>query len=168
MKPLIRPIVVLSMLLSVAAPAAGQQGQHAGHGGADSDQAAVRAVIDRLFDGMRERDAGKMRSAFHADARLHGLGNDGAVRITPAEEFVAGILRAQEGLVLDEVLGEVEIRIDGPLASAWTYYDFYAGDNFSHCGYNAFQLLLTGGEWKVVSITDSRRREGCLQRRARP
>lgn len=140
----------------MSAPASGQQAGEA---------AAVRAVVDRLFDGMRERDEAKMMSTFHADARLHGLGRDGGVSLTPASEFVASIRGAPEGMVLDEVLGEVEIRIDGPLASVWTYYDFFAGDNFSHCGYNAFQMLKVGADWKIVAITDSRRREGCLQQR---
>jgi hypothetical protein len=129
------------------------------------EAAAVRAVVDRLFDGMRERDVEKMRSAFADEARMFGLNAQGAVQVTSAADFIANIARVPEGVVLDEVLGDVEIRIDGPVASVWTYYDFYAGADFSHCGYNAFQMLKTTGEWKVVAITDSRRREGCLKRR---
>jgi CubicO group peptidase (beta-lactamase class C family) len=129
------------------------------------EAAAVRAVVDRLFDGMRERDVEKMTSAFAAEARLFGLNAQGAVNVTPAADFIASIVRAPEGVLLDEVLGEVEIRIDGSVASVWMYYDFYAGDEFSHCGYNAFQMVRTAGEWKVVAITDSRRREGCLKQR---
>jgi hypothetical protein len=130
-----------------------------------AEAAAVRAVVDRLFDGMRERDTAKMASAFHAEARLHGAGPDGTVRVTPAAEFVASIAAAPEGLVLDEVIDDVEIRIDGPLATAWMYYDFFAGDNFSHCGHNAMQFLRTGGEWRIVALTDSRQRDGCRAQR---
>ncbi|HSJ24242.1 MAG TPA: nuclear transport factor 2 family protein [Longimicrobiales bacterium] len=149
-----------ALLALAAAPASAQ---HAG----DGDIAAVRAVVDMLFDGMRERDTVKMRTAFHPDARLYGAAPDGSgVRVTQASEFVASISQAPEGLILDEVIDDVEIRVDGPLATAWMYYDFFAGDNFSHCGYNAFQLLNVGGEWQVVSVTDSRRREGCRQQRA--
>ena len=68
-------------------------------------------------------------------------------------------------MVLDEVLHDTEVRIDGPLAIVWTYYDFFAGENFSHCGYDAFQLLKVGGEWKIVALADTRRREGCRQQR---
>jgi hypothetical protein len=151
-----------ALLLGAALPVQGQQpGADAGAGA----ESVVRQVVERLFDGMRERDEGKMASAFHPGARLHGLGRDGAVELTPATEFIASILRSPAGLVLDEVLGEVEVRVDGPLASVWTYYDFFAGDNFSHCGYNAFQLLQAGGQWRIVAVTDSRRREGCRQQR---
>jgi hypothetical protein len=103
--------------------------------------------------------------SFADEARMFGLNSKGAVQVTTAADFIASIARVPEGVVLDEVLGDVEIRIDGPLASVWMYYDFYAGDDFSHCGYNAFQMLKAAGEWKVVAITDSRRREGCLKQR---
>lgn len=149
---------LMSLLVLLAVPASAQPAD-------DGEAAAVRAVIDRLFDGMRERDTAKLSSAFHADARLYGLGRDGEVGVMSPSDFIASIERAPEGLLLDEVLGDVEIRIDGRLASVWTYYDFFAGDDFSHCGYNAFQLLRTGGGWKVVAITDSRRREDCRQQR---
>ncbi|CAN5874705.1 hypothetical protein BH23GEM9_BH23GEM9_07740 [soil metagenome] len=167
MWPATSPTVISRFMVALClfVPSAGAAAQQAATAEDTAETAAVRAVIDRLFDGMRERDMAKLGSAFHAEARLHGLDADGGVRITPAADFIAGIARAPEGMLLDEVLGDVEIRIDGPLASAWTYYDFFAGDNFSHCGYNAFQLLKTAGEWKVVAITDSRRREGCRQQR---
>lgn len=151
--------LVVTLTALPAAPVVAQQA-------ADEDAAAVRAVVDMLFDGMRERNAEKMRAAFHPEARLHGAAADGSVRITPASEFVASIMSAPAELVLDEVIDNFEVRIDGPLATAWMYYDFFAGANFSHCGYNAFQLLKTGGRWQVVAVTDSRQREGCRQQRA--
>jgi CubicO group peptidase (beta-lactamase class C family) len=141
-----------------AAPSSGQEPPQAG-------AAAVRATVGRLFDGMRERDRAKLASTFHAGARLFGVGPDGQVRETSASDFIESIMSAPEHLLLDEVLDDVEIRSDGPLASIWTYYDFFAGENFSHCGYNAFQLLETAGEWKIVAVSDSRRRDGCRQQR---
>jgi hypothetical protein len=64
------------------------------------------------------------------------------------------------------VIQDVEIRMDGSLATVWAYYDFFAGDRFSHCGYDAFQLLKSQSEWKVVGVADSRRTEGCRQKRS--
>lgn len=130
-----------------------------------ADEQAVRAVVDRLFDGMRTRDTALMASVFHDEARFYGVGRDGTVQVTLPASFIAGIGRAPAGMVLDEVLQDVEVRIDGPLASAWMYYDFFAGDDFSHCGYDAMQLLKAGGEWKIVALADSRRTEGCRRQR---
>jgi hypothetical protein len=131
----------------------------------ENDEQAVRAVVDRLFDGMRSRDTTMIRSVFADEAQFYGLGQDGGVRIDTPSAFITSISRAPAGMVLDEVLHDVEIRIDGPLAIVWTYYDFFAGENFSHCGYDAFQLLKVGGEWKIVALADTRRREGCRQQR---
>lgn len=131
-----------------------------------ADVAAVRAVVQRLFDGMRARDTVMMRSVFHPEARFYGLSREGAIQMITPSTFMQGIGRAPAGLLLDEVIQDVEIRIDANLAIVWTYYDFFAGDRFSHCGYDAFQLLKERGEWKIVALADSRRTEGCRQKRS--
>lgn len=146
---------VFMTLIGAAAPAVAQ----------DAEEAAVRDVVKRLFDGMRTRDTTMMKSVFHADAKMYGLGRDGTIQPMAPSQFVQVIAGAPPNLVLDEVLHEVEVRIDGALATVWAYYDFFAGERFSHCGYDAFQMLKAGGEWKVVAITDSRRTEGCKQKR---
>lgn len=129
------------------------------------EQAAVRAVVDRLFDGMRTRDTTMIRSVFADEAQFYSLGPDGGVKIDKPGAFIQSISQAPAGLVLDEVLHDVEIRIDGTLATVWTYYDFFAGDRFSHCGYDAMQMLKVRGDWKIVALADTRRREGCRQQR---
>lgn len=150
-------LVAALIVLGSVAPAAAQE----------TEEAAVRGVIQRLFDGMRSRDTAMIRSTFADAAQFYGLGQNGAVRITTPSEFITSIGGAPAGMVLDEVLHDTEVRIDGPLAVVWTYYDFFAGENFSHCGYDAFQLLKVQGEWKIVALADSRRREGCRQQRGR-
>lgn len=144
------------LLLVLAAPAAAQE----------TEEAAVREVIQRLFDGMRSRDTAMIRSTFADQAQFYGLDREGAVRVDTPSAFITSIASAPEGMVLDEVLHDTEVRIDGPLAVVWTYYDFFAGENFSHCGYDAFQLLKVQGEWKIVALADTRRREGCRQQRS--
>ncbi|HYJ79808.1 MAG TPA: hypothetical protein VEW03_09420 [Longimicrobiaceae bacterium] len=61
----------------------------------------------------------------------------------------------------DERISGLEVRIDGPLATAWMNYTFYLDGRLSHCGVNAFQLARTPTGWKTIQITDTRRREGC-------
>jgi hypothetical protein len=131
-----------------------------------AEVAAVRAVVQRLFDGMRSRDTVQMSSVFHPEARFYAHARDGAIQVTTPSAFMQGIGRAPAGLLLDEVIQDVEVRIDGNLAMVWTYYDFFAGDRFSHCGYDTFQLLKTRDEWKIVALADSRRTEGCRQKRS--
>ena len=61
----------------------------------------------------------------------------------------------------DERIGDIDVRIDGGLATAWMPYAFYLGDRFSHCGVNAFHLTLTSEGWKILHITDTRRTTDC-------
>ena len=63
--------------------------------------------------------------------------------------------------VWDERIWDAEVRVDGNLATAWMKYAFYAGDEFSHCGVDAFQLFKGVDGWKVFHVADTRRREGC-------
>ena len=106
-----------------------------------------------------------MRSVFADEAQFYSVGRDGGVRIVRPGDFIQGIASAPAGLVLDEVLHNVEIRTDDVLAIVWTYYDFFAGEEFSHCGYDAIQMLKVRGEWKIVALSDTRRQEGCRQQR---
>jgi hypothetical protein len=41
-------------------------------------------------------------------------------------------------------------------------YTFYVGDQMSHCGVNAFQLMKTTEGWKIIGITDTRRKDNCI------
>ena len=50
----------------------------------------------------------------------------------------------------DEQTFDVEIRVDGPMASAWAPYVFYRGDTLSHCGVNAIEFARTKGQWTIV------------------
>jgi Putative lumazine-binding len=169
-----RPFLAVGLLAAIGtscaptvAPASGTGTEAASSTAAPAgDVAAVRAVVQRLFDGMRARDTVMMGSVFHPEARFYGLNREGAVEMITPSAFMQGIGRAPAGLLLDEVIQDVEVRIDGNLATVWTYYDFFAGDRFSHCGYDAFQLLKSRTEWKIVALADSRRTEGCRQKRS--
>jgi hypothetical protein len=76
--------------------------------------------------------------------------------------FIAALGRATEAW--NERMFAPEVRIDGSLATVWTEYDFHLGTQFSHCGVDAFQLLKTSAGWKIVALSDTARREGCLSR----
>ena len=123
----------------------------------DAAEAEVLEVVTTLFDGMREKDEAKLRSVFHADARLHTAGS-GAPG-TPIEGFLRNVLASQADL--NEVTFDETVLVDGPLAVAWTPYNFFANGEFSHCGVNAFTLMRTDEGWKVLQIVDTRGGEGC-------
>lgn len=136
---------------------------------AQPDVEAVRATIDALFDGMRAGDSSAVRAVFHTDARLHtavGPSDSTAVQSTSVDDFVEAVGQPREA-VWDERIWDVEIQVDGPLASAWVPYAFYLGDEFSHCGVNAVQLVREADGWTILQLTDTRRPECDIPDRVR-
>ncbi len=136
------------------------------HAQASTASPEVMAVVQRLFDGMRAGDSAVVRGVFHPQTRMMtaATGPDGKLRlrVDPSiDEFVKAIGTPRPA-PLDERIWNPKIEIDGPLASVWVDYALYIGDKFSHCGIDHF-LLVRGddGAWKIASIADTRRTEGC-------
>jgi hypothetical protein len=132
-----------------------------------ADEAAVRAVIAQLFDGMLARDSAMVAGAFAPGTRLVSSGiRKGTLMIDPipAEEF-AGIVAKATGPKWDERVQAPTMQFDGTLAAVWVAYDFYLGDTLSHCGIDAFHLAKLPEGWKIIALSDTHRREGCGQGR---
>jgi hypothetical protein len=128
-----------------------------------AEREAVMAPILTLFDGMRAADSSAVRSAIHPTARLLRVGTNHegvhGVHETPIDQFVAAM--AGDHPLYDERLGDTQITVDGDLATVWVPYAFYLGDEFSHCGTNAFQLARLDGTWKIIHTVDTSRQDGC-------
>ena len=157
-----RPIGIhLAVIVSLIASTAGAQTPTA----APDERAAVLAVVQRLWDGMKARDTAMVRSVFDSTAMLSRVvtrNGEARVQLTPVSTFIEALGRAKESW--NERMFAPEVHIDGPLATVWTEYDFHLGDQFSHCGVDAFQMLKTSAGWKVVALSDTARREGCTKR----
>ncbi|WP_233992722.1 nuclear transport factor 2 family protein [Salinibacter altiplanensis] len=135
-----------------------------------AEEEAVRRTIEALFDGMRAGDSTAVRGLFHDGARLHtavGPSDTAAVRRTPVDAFVEAVGQPHEQ-AWDERTWAVEVRVDGPLASAWVPYAFYLGDERSHCGVNAVQLVRQADGWRILQLTDTRRQDCVVPSHVRP
>lgn len=121
---------------------------------------SVYAVVTSLFDAMRARDTTVMRAAFFPNASMQSLTAEG-VTFASIDGWIGGIGRARPGLLLDERLANPVVQVDGELAAVWVDYWFFAGERFSHCGVDAFQLTRRDGAWRIFSVVDTRRSEGC-------
>lgn len=145
-----RLLIALAALVVTASPARAQTPDHD----------AAYAVITKLFDAMRARDTATMRASFAPGASLQSVGAAG-VRNDAIDTWIGGVASAPAGLVLDEKLANPIVQVNGGLASVWVDYWFYAGERFSHCGVDAFVLAKVSGGWKILSVADTRQREGC-------
>lgn len=121
---------------------------------AQEDRAQVMGVVDNLFDGMRAKDEGLLRSVFAPDARIGD---------TDVDSFVASVLSAS--VHLDEVTFDETVRVDGDLAIAWTPYNIFIDGEFHHCGVDLFVLKRVDDAWKITTLEDTRRTEGCSPER---
>jgi len=148
---------VITMGLAIAVQ--GQQDQ------AKGESEAVEKVILSLFDGMREADSAKVSSAFRKDVNMYTSFTSKEGELMLQEGKLESFLKAvgtPHDQIWDERIWNTKILIDGGIAQVWTEYAFYRGQEFSHCGVDAFHLVKeASGQWKIVHLMDTRRKEGC-------
>ncbi len=133
--------------------------------GPDPTREAVLAPVRQLFDAMRKGDSAAVRAAFHPQALLAtAVVRQGVptLEVDTLDAFVRAVGTPHDEVWDERVLSE-KVEIDGPLASVWTEYAFYTSEKFSHCGIDAFQVARTPDGWRIIALTDTRRREGCHQ-----
>ena len=128
------------------------------------DEQEVIKVIQQLFDGMRQIDSVAIRSTFHPSARLqttfiNKAGNP-IIKSESVDEFIKIVGTPHQEMYNERILDYI-IQIDANLATAWTPYQFYVSKKFSHCGVNAFQMFKTPDGWRIIQITDTRRKTNC-------
>ena len=124
----------------------------------------VRQVIASMFAGMKSKNTDLIKAAFHPDATMQTVksGETGSeLGSNSVEDFLNRIASTPATTTLDERILDYQIKVDGDMAAAWTPYEFYVNENFSHCGVNSFQLIRTLDGWKITYIIDTRRKEGC-------
>ncbi|RTQ51413.1 hypothetical protein EJV47_06310 [Hymenobacter gummosus] len=143
--------------LLLAAPAA------FGQTTAPAETEAVKATVNRFFEGLRKGDSAVVRSTLAPTAVLHTISTRGGT-VQVQNENPRELLKAvgtPHKEVWDERISFERVLIDAQLASVWTPYQFYAGTQFSHCGYNSFQLVKLAQGWRIAYIIDTRRKDGC-------
>jgi hypothetical protein len=125
---------------------------------------SVKLAVNKLFEGMKNADEALVRDAFSDSAILQTIARNKEgkmiIRNEQIKDFAEFVAKQQKGAA-DERINFETIKIDGPLAIAWTPYKFYYQGKFSHCGVNSFQLVRIHDQWKIQYLIDTRRREGC-------
>ena len=107
-------------------------------------------AAQRVFDAMEALDEEALRNSMVPEGFLLSV-SSGATRRTTRDQFAERIASRTTPII--ERIWDPEVRIDGPVATLWAAYDLYNGDEFSHCGTDAFQLVETVGGWKVVVLS---------------
>jgi len=83
-----RILLVLALLTLIGKPL------HAQTADAAADEQAVRAVVKKLFDGMRTRDTLVMKSTMAPGAKMFGVGRNGDYTAESPDGWITGIAAA--------------------------------------------------------------------------
>ena len=125
----------------------------------------VKNTIDTFFQGLHAGDTVLIKQVIHPEVKMQTtfFNNKGlpVLRTSSSDQFLKSVGSKKPEDKWFEKLLDYKIHIDGNLASAWTPYEFYLNENFSHCGVNSFQLVKLEEGWVITYLIDTRRREAC-------
>lgn len=117
-------------------------------------------AVNGFFEAFHNKDSILLQSYFHPKATLQSTGVDGAgktyLRSLSVNRFITAVSTRPDQPVWREVLGEMEVQIDFPLAVVWVPYTFYLDDKTLHSGVNYFQWLNESGSWQLIHLIDTR------------
>ncbi len=130
----------------------------------EKDDAAKEAlaVVNKLFDAMRVKDAATMRALFSAEGQLTATQRregQPSLRVFNGEAFAKLIVETKG--VLKERMYKPEVLVSGDLVLVRGRYGFYVDDRFSHCGTNSFHLMRTADGWKIVNAASTIELDAC-------
>lgn len=127
----------------------------------NAQQRDVKTTIDRFFSGMHTSDTLMIRSVCSSGIILQTVKDDGGqtkVENENIKDFLQSIALLPKTIKIEERLLSYDIKTDGPLAHAWTPYEFYINGKLSHTGVNSFTLVYTNDKWQIIHIIDTRRK----------
>lgn len=125
-------------------------------------EADALAAVEQVFEGMRRADPAMVRAVFAADARFSMVDtrrSPPGVGVQDVQGWLDAIGESDGSW--DERIYDVQVLVDGDMASVWAPYTFYLNGAVSHCGINSIELLHDGRGWKITQISDTRRSEDC-------
>ena len=135
------PRLALALLLA-AAPLAAQSA---------SDDAAVRALVDRFANAREAQDPQALETLFTGDADQ--LVSSGEWR-KGRDQLVAGMLRSSQGNPGDRTIAVETVRfLDAGTAIADARYEIAAsGGNPARRMWSTFVARREGGQWRIAAI----------------
>lgn len=125
----------------------------------DAEREAILAAVQGIFDALAAGDGEILREIMHPDVLMHSVERaaDGtrSSSTSTRDQLIARLEGSEE--VLIERMWDPEVRVSGDLAMVWTPYDFYVGDDLSHCGADALLLTRNDDEsWTIIALSWTR------------
>jgi len=125
----------------------------------------VQKTIEDFFVGFHAQDSLKIKETVSDKIIMQriSISEAGEMRHRNSNfgRFLKGIVSIPKDKRFEEKIKSINIQVDGPMANAWTDYEFWIDGALHHCGVNSFQLFNDGNGWKIIYIIDTGRTEGC-------
>ncbi len=150
MKNILLLILFLSVCVSSQAQTATQT----------NDKKEALAVVDRLWEAMRAKNADAIKALFTPEGQLVAIDKprDGKglskTRVLNGEAFAKLISEAKAPEFIER-MPQPQVNVFGDLATVYGRYTFHVGDKFSHCGTNTFNLVRTETGWKIANAAST-------------
>lgn len=151
-----KKIIVLVLTLGLTISTNAQQA---------TEKQKVKTAIEQFFQGIHKGNMDFLKKTMHKEIKLQTTYTNKKGEKILKTDNVEGLLKFAKSIKpTDDYFEKIlsyKILIDGNLASVWTPYEFYNKGKFSHCGVNSFQLFNNNGNWEVIYLIDTRKRNGC-------
>jgi hypothetical protein len=130
-----------------------------------TEEPAIKATINRFFEGVESNDTTKIRISIDQEgcflkSIIQKKDGTTVLQTENISDFFKQVIEVKD-LKIKEILLSFDIKTDGPMALAWTPYRMTIDGKLSHCGVNMFTLIKRNDSWKIMGITDTRRKQGC-------
>ena len=125
----------------------------------DAEREAILSAVQGIFDALAAGDGEILREIMHPDVLMHSVERAADGTRSSSTSTRDQLIERLEGSeqVLTERMWDAEVRVSGDLAMVWTPYDFYVGDDLSHCGADALLLTRNDDEsWKIIALSWTR------------
>jgi hypothetical protein len=124
---------------------------------ATSDEQAVLAPIQAMFDGMTKRDAAAIKEPMLPGGTMV-LMRDGKPAQMTVEAFAERVGKPGPNHI-EERIHDPLVRVDRDLAMVWAPFDFLVNGKVDHCGTDLFTLVHKDGKWLIASVADTGKKD---------
>ena len=121
-----------------------------------SEEQAVLAPVQAMFDGMTKRDAAAIKAPLLPGGTMV-LMRDGKPTLMTFEAFADRVGRPGTSHI-EERIHDPLVRIDNDLAVVWAPFEFLVDGKVDHCGTDLFNLVRQDGKWLIASVADTGRK----------
>jgi hypothetical protein len=121
-----------------------------------SDEQAVLASIQAMFDGMTKRDPQLIKNPVLAGGTMTLMRDGKPVQMT-FEAFADRVGKPGTAHI-EERISNPLVRIDRDLAVVWAPFEFLIDGKVDHCGTDLFTLVRTEGKWLIANVADTSRK----------